>query len=149
MQRFIVLIIVVCAMTACQSNNDRDNLAQARDAYSRNLAKWGDADIHDYQFIYNTYCFCVMLQNVVIVVQQDKVTSAFYQASGEYLPDNQLAGLPTIDSLFNIIEDAINRNAYRLTASYNDDYGYPAEVSIDYEKNTIDEEFGFSASNLM
>lgn len=149
MKRFIVLIMAICTMTGCFHKSDKDNLGPARDAYNSNLAKWQAANIHDYQFTYSTYCFCAPFQNVVVIVKQDKVNSAFYQESGEYLPEDQLTGLPTIDSLFNIIDDAISRNAYKLTANYNGDYGYPTDVSIDYLQNAVDEEFAFSVNNFM
>lgn len=149
MKRILFILFTVGAITACLRNNDGEDLGRAREELNYNLSKWQDADIHDYQFIYNRFCFCLPMQDVVINVQADKVDSAFYKLTGEYLTADQLVELPTIVSLFNTIEDAINRGAYKLTATYDDNYGYPVDVSIDYDKNAIDEEFGFNVSGFM
>lgn len=54
----------------------------------------------------------------------------------------------TIPGLFNLIQDAIDSGAYSREAQYNDEFGYPTEVFINYVSNIADEEIGFGACNL-
>ena len=55
-------------------------------------------------------------------------------------------GYHTIDSLFDVIQDAIADEADQLTVSYNSEFGYPTNVEIDRMINAIDDEYTFTAS---
>lgn len=47
-------------------------------------------------------------------------------------PDNAFSdGLPTVDGLFKIIQDAINDKVDGLTVAYDAELGYPTNVFID------------------
>jgi len=51
----------------------------------------------------------------------------------------------TIDSLFGIIAEAMDRDAADIQVHYDPQRRYPADVPIDYSANAIDEELGFTA----
>ena len=55
----------------------------------------------------------------------------------------------TIDSLFGVVEHAIDAHAYRLSVRYNAQFGYPEQILVDYDAATADEELGFSAGLLV
>ena len=67
--------------------------------------------------------------------------------SGESPANNGFPLYHTIDGLFDKIQDAIDREAVRLTVSYDPEIGYPTSVSIDYSLTIIDEEFSFTATS--
>ncbi|BAZ27608.1 hypothetical protein NIES4074_00350 [Cylindrospermum sp. NIES-4074] len=54
----------------------------------------------------------------------------------------------TVPELFDAIEDAIARNAYRLDAKYDRKLGYPTEITIDYSAQQADEGQYISIQNL-
>ena len=57
-----------------------------------------------------------------------------------------LITIPTIDALFDEIQDAINREAHLVIAEYDSQLGFPKSVSIDYIREAADDEMAFSVS---
>ena len=55
-------------------------------------------------------------------------------------------GYHTIDSLFDVIQDAITDEADQLTLSYDSEFGYPTNVAIDYNVSAIDDEYTLTAN---
>ena len=53
--------------------------------------------------------------------------------------------LPTLDGLFANIQDGINANAFRVSVTYDEQYGYPKSIGIDYEEMMADEEYFVTA----
>ena len=54
-----------------------------------------------------------------------------------------LDGYPTLTELFDLLEDAVERNASSISVDWDADYGFPVDIYIDYEENTADEELGY------
>lgn len=54
----------------------------------------------------------------------------------------------TIDELFEVIQDAVEANVYRLSVKYHPDLGYPISISIDHDSLVVDDEVGYSATGL-
>jgi hypothetical protein len=50
---------------------------------------------------------------------------------------------PAMPALFDIVHDAIDRPAFSILAEYDQTFGFPSNVFIDYMKNAADEEYGF------
>ncbi len=44
--------------------------------------------------------------------------------------------------MFDVLEDAIARDAHSISATYDPDTGVPVEFFIDYQENVADEELG-------
>ena len=55
---------------------------------------------------------------------------------------------PTIDSLFDAVQHAITREPDQLTVSYDSEFGYPTNVTIDYS-NSTDDEYTLKAQRLL
>jgi hypothetical protein len=78
----------------------------------------------------------------VVNVIDGEVMSAVYVDDG--LPSSPpLDEVPTIDDLFDEIQDAIEREAHQLVARYDEEFGYPVDVSIDFILEAVDEEMAF------
>jgi hypothetical protein len=54
----------------------------------------------------------------------------------------------TVDELFEVVQDAIDQEAYSLTVGYHAQLGYPTSIDIDYLLNAVDEEVSFRASGV-
>ena len=54
----------------------------------------------------------------------------------------------TIDKIFAELENAREGGADTVTVTYDDAYGYPKEVSIDFEQQAADEEIYLTISNF-
>ena len=143
--RRLGLLTLAFALGACQSltgPGDREQLSQAR-------ARWREKGSGDYSFEINRGCFCVLAgRRVAVTVQGGAVVSAEYLDSNQPVEATLLAYVPTVPDLFDLIDDAINRNAVSFVASYDPTYGYPTSIEIDYSATTADDEISFTARDL-
>ena len=55
---------------------------------------------------------------------------------------------PTIDELFDFVEQAIDEDADELIVAYDQEFFFPTLISIDWIKMAIDDEISHTASNL-
>ena len=116
-----------------------------------NKQKWALRNIKSYQYNYKVSCFCLdeVTQNKQVTVYDGAVTEAFFIKTSEYITKEQLSNIKTVDKLFKVIDDAIKNKAYRIIVSYNQNYGYPEQISIDKVENIADDEITYYASDLM
>ena len=77
----------------------------------------------------------------MVRVQGDVIMNVETRAEGTVpLPDVQKY-IPTIDKLFDEIQNGIELNAAEIRVTYNEILGYPESVYIDYNAGIADEEF--------
>ena len=127
----------------------REPLGPEQDDLAEAMARWEVAGPQDYVYEFQRLCFCGgdTIRRVRIVVRSGSVTAATYVDDGAPVSAD-LDDLPTIETLFEEIQDAIDREAHLLTASYHTALGYPTAVSIDYIENAVDEEMAFNVYSL-
>ncbi len=113
-------------------------------------ARWDASGWGDYAFFFNWQCFC----------GPDRITPVHIEVGDAHITKVRWAREPdagtilkpeifrTINGLFDMIEDAIDRDAVRIDATYDPILGHPVSVFIDYEKFTVDEEQGFQVSGV-
>ena len=121
---------------------EQEELAEARD-------RWAETRVDSYRFDFQRICFCPpdFVRPVRIEVLAGTVTSAVYVDTGEPI-SGLLSSVPTIEDLFDEIQDAMDRDPFLLMADYHVDIGYSTSVSIDFNEQTIDEEMAFSVSSF-
>jgi hypothetical protein len=144
MRRF-ALVALALALAACESPtgpSNREQLLQAR-------ARWSANGSDSYSFEINRGCFCVLGGRLVeVTVQDGAVVSAQYLDSKGPVEPTLLAYLPTVPDLFDLIQDAIDRQAVSFDAGYDPLYGYPTSIAIDYSATTADDELSYTARAL-
>ena len=153
----IIAGLLMIAAIACGSSpaspaptkTPREMLENAQAELDRHRTRWEANRSGDYTFEYRPVCFCVreFVQPVQVKVRNGVVESVTYIESGESAATNGFPLYDTIDGLLDMIQDAIDRKAARLTVSYDPEIGYPTSVSIDYALNIADEEFSFTATS--
>jgi hypothetical protein len=112
-------------------------------------ALWDQVGPRDYTFEFTPDCFCALGgQRIRVTVDDGAVTTARMISTDAPVEAYLFATIPTVPELFDLIQQALDRNAYRIEASYDGTYGYPVRVAIDYERNTIDEEYGFTITGF-
>ena len=144
--RRLALLALVLSLAACESPtgpSDREQLQEAR-------ARW-DANGNDsYSFEINRGCFCVLGGRLVeVTVKDGAVVAAQYLDSGGPVDASLLGYVPTVPDLFDLIQDAIDRQAVSFVASYDPVYGYPTSIEIDYSATTADDELRYTARALI
>jgi hypothetical protein len=111
------------------------------------LERWEDAGIDDYTFDLQRVCFCAGgVDPVRIVVRDGSAVSYTVVATGEPLTAEWRQWYPTVDGLFDFLEDAIERDAHRIDVDYDPGHGVPVHVFVDYDENVADEEMGYEVT---
>lgn len=57
--------------------------------------------------------------------------------------------IPTINEMFKLVQNAIDRNYYKISVKFNSTSGYPEMIGFDPEKQMADDEYGMTAGNLV
>ena len=143
----ILLSSLLLLLAACHGGSDnqqqRDELAAARQA-------WSEAGLSNYQFSLTHSCFCMPGDpagsgSFVITVNDDAIAAA-YTAGGERLSDAQAASLPTVEELFEIIDDEIGADEFAV--EYDAGRGYPLSIEINPDSGLADNQISYRISEL-
>jgi hypothetical protein len=118
-----------------------DVLSLAQDALNSAKAIWESRALNRYSFGYQRTCFCPPEYTVPLLVQveNNEVTGMVGRDGESILPDVAMF-VPTIEGIFDQIQDAISQNASMINVAYDGDYGYPASVYVVYDGRIADGE---------
>lgn len=144
----IILILSLFLFTACneQSKTVIDAPSKIHKNLDKNKKLWENTNIKHYSFVVKRSCFCPREENRHITIQNGKVTKAKYIPSNTPLP--KTTKVKKIEDYFDIIENALAKNAYQITVSYDKTYGYPSDIAIDYDKQMADEEIYYAITHF-
>ena len=142
--------LVVFALVSGAAGCD-DPAGPERDALNANRELWRSQEIVSYRYEYRLNCFCggPGSEPVAIEVSDGEVARVTILERSEEVPPSQLIDYPTIEDLFETIEDWLSRDPHEVSTDYHAELGYPIDVFIDFIENAIDEELGFVASRLV
>ena len=139
------LFVLVLLLSACGGNSGSE--------LQQNRTRWQGQNIDHYRYTVVVTCFCIFAgAEVTYEVQNGQVVDQTVQPH----PDRQIdtTGIEeyyqqynTIEKVFDFLEQATDE-ADEVTIEYDTTYGYPAEISIDYIKDAIDDELYLSLKNL-
>ena len=141
--RGCALVLVALAVSAC---NDDSNPKQ--EALNENRAKWEASGVAAYMFEQRVACACPFEEPIVTMVENGVVTSAFFTPSGVNLDAERLASVRTLDGFFDVVQLAINDDAFQLDVSYDNTYGFPTRIAIDFASDVIDDEITYTISGF-
>ncbi|HVD06048.1 MAG TPA: DUF6174 domain-containing protein, partial [Gemmatimonadaceae bacterium] len=112
--------------------------------------KWEHTRPAAYTYTVALYCFCPQEGSgpVIVSVRDGVVESRTYVNSGAAVAPTYADYFPTIDGLFEVIEDARRQGAYAINVTYDPARGFPVVISIDYERATADDELTYRATNI-
>lgn len=141
-----VLVVLTAALSACTiiTGPDGEWGREQRDL-SRARRTWTSRGIDDYEFVVRHSCFCSLGGVAVrVIVQNHTVVAREIDLSGVPVPPTMAYLYPSIDGLFAIIQEAIDDRADDIVTSYDDRYGFPTDLWIDYDHRVADEERGYT-----
>ncbi len=145
----LILVVMTLILAGCAAMG---NALGTQSEIEQNKEKWQDAGISHYRFHLFVGCFCVFTQDMplLIEVQDGKVVSMEYQSGKEIDPSlmdlfNKYA---TIDRIFAEVEAGLNGAADNVVVKYDPKYGFPTEVTIDFEQQAADDEVYLTLSNF-
>jgi len=142
--------LLVGALVSIAAGCD-DPTGAERDELNANRELWRSQEIVSYRFEYRLNCFCggPGSEPVAIEVSDDEVVRVTLQETGEDLPASEASDYPTIEELFELIDNWLSLDPHEARTEYHDELGYPIDVWIDFIENAIDEELGFVTSGLV
>ncbi len=138
------------ALLASGAISCSDPVGPERSELDRARGRWESRPPVVYEFRFQRSCFCPreLVRPVRITVSNGVVISAVDPDTNEPVTP-PLNGFPTIDDLFDEIQDAIDREADDIDATYDEAFGYPVQVFIDWIRNAIDDEMSFQVSDYV
>lgn len=143
----LLAIILIAGCTGGSGGAETGAAAELRTARE----KWEKAGFENYTFHFRWQCFCIQeyVSLVELNVEGGKVVSGSYVEGGGDLGPDRLADYMPVDQLFDLIQEAVDRDAHSVRAEYDPDYGYPVDVYIDYDEMIADEEKGFTIEKFV
>ena len=152
-------LLAAALLVACGSNTDGaeptatpvpteivdpSTISDPQDALDAARALWAANGGDDYDMTFNWQCFCTLdyVQQVDLQVRAGSVEAGSVTDTGDPLTADQLAEYQAVGQLFDILQDAIDKDAAEIRVTYAAT-GYPAEVWIDFSFRMADEERGF------
>ena len=138
----LALVAGACSTLALEGGTSE------RAQLQRNRERWERQQLASYRYSYAKECFCAMADAIEIEVRNRVVVAAFPSGSGESVPEYALDQLPTVDSLFAIVDRAIAGRVDLLEVEYHPILGYPTRIAVDQAFNTADEGVVHIASAL-
>jgi hypothetical protein len=137
------VILAHVPVSACDEGGDErlDQLEAAR-------VRWTASAPADYAFDYRRTCFCPFTNEVRVEVASSIVVRVTEVETSVVLPEDQLAGFPTIEGLFVELHQLILGEPHLLEVEYDPLLGFPARVQVDIEEYAVDEEFGYTVANF-
>lgn len=119
-----------------EQQTDLDNARNVWDSYALDIYTYSYAlDIYESESYFDTIPYFVQVRGERISV---------WDKQGEIV-----TSVPSISDLFDIVQDALDRDVASLIVSYNSALGYPTRIDIDYSEEVMDEEVDYTIEDFV
>ncbi|MGV6810174.1 MAG: DUF6174 domain-containing protein [bacterium] len=159
---FSVLFVTACQSTPSTSTPDStkskgENKTTIDPSYKNIHQAWQSAKqkwqktnaTNHYIYTLQRSCFCPPEFRKPMRIRVDKNNIKLVLLVPENTEKStNFAGAKTVDGLFTLIEQAMQRKAASIEVSYDARFGYPTNIAIDYDKRMADEEVYYKASGM-
>ncbi len=147
-----VLAVVAAGVVGCGDDNPigsglgpvHHSTSSLMDRLGEQRALWEALGLEDYTYGVRRVCLCPFREGVRATVVDGAVAGATDLVTGEVLEPNEVQWYLTIDGLFDLVQDAYDRNAHDVQVEFDASRGYPTRIFIDYSEMIADEELGFT-----
>ncbi len=126
-----------------------DGVSPELGSFDASLQLWQDAGPADYRYTFQRLCFCIDIRAVEIEVRAGAIVSVTVIETNEQLAASEFSRFETVEGLFAVVRDAMERPAEVLEVTYHPTLGYPTQINVDYSLNIADEEQRILASGLV
>jgi hypothetical protein len=126
-------------------------LAELRSELSVQRERWMAQHIDDYQLTLSRSCFCAPegAGLVVLTVLDGQPVEWLYFLSGDPVDAAWQPVFPTVDGVFDFLEEAIDRGADAIEVTFDPVLGLPTSLHVDYRAGLADEEIGYELEKLV
>jgi len=114
------------------------------------LARWQAYKLSSYTIDQERDCFCPNGGvHVRLTIVDDRIVNAVKVSDGSRLPEATWGGYKTVNELFAYVQSVDPDSVAEFHVEYDDKYGYPSFVYLDYSRAIADEELGYRTNNLV
>jgi hypothetical protein len=127
---------------ACEEGNKEELLKMQQ--------LWNSQESDHYSYVVEKQCFCSpnYTREMLVLVVNNEVVEAKYLDTNEQVSNEIVDQLVTIPEWFNEISLATENESGDVKVLYDNEFGYPANISIDKHKLRSDDEFKVIISKL-
>ncbi len=139
----LMFIFFTCLFISCSSD---DEISKEIRELNEARSTWQSFQLKNYSFNERISCFCGGLLEWDVYVKDGIKEKVMFDES--QLPSHQtyndiLNNAKTVEDAFDFIEDLMRQDVASLLVEYNDQYGFPSLISIDYHADMADDEIGY------
>ncbi|MBI3170773.1 MAG: hypothetical protein HYZ22_20010 [Chloroflexi bacterium] len=141
----LLLLTLTILLTACSALQTSE--------FDQNLSKWQDANIAYYRYDLFIGCFCPFYQDMPLTIEvKNGEVASIARADGTFVdasdPNYEFyVKYATIDRLFAELKSE-TAQAEEVVVTYDPQYGFPVNVSIDVIKLAMDDELSLQVTNF-
>ena len=145
-RRVVTLALILPILAGCEgifdpSGNDEHNLERARD-------RWYATRVYEYEVTVDRRCECIYTGPIRMLVRNGVPVAAVDRHSGAPVPSSVLRYYPSVEELFDLIDDALFGTSVDVDVSYDHSYGFPRVTYIDYDRFYTDDDLHFEVREL-
>jgi hypothetical protein len=144
-------LVLLPSLAACDSIiTGTDDLSRAQSELDRNWDRFQRTAPLSYSYTVRVSCDCPseITRPVVVWVDRGSIEYQFYEDDGRPVPLSISNSFPSVEQLFDAVQDGIDRRADIIDVQYDFTYGYPTSVYIDYDRRVADEELSVTTRGL-
>lgn len=127
LRRIRSLIVLPLVLAACDTPTGTGTPVPGEPSVQRQ--RWDRQGIDDYRFDFSRTCFCEELPLVRVVVRNDQVVEVREAQTGRLLPRDRWDQIPTVDRVFDYIEQTEARNQ-PVEVEFHSRLGYPVRATL-------------------
>jgi hypothetical protein len=139
-------LLLAVAAAGCDNPFDSDQFQ--REELARARALWSREGGPSYTFTLELQCYCASgtsLAPVMVTVKNGQPVSRIYKKANAADPSINASAevfgpYDTVDELFEVVEDAIDRDANVLQVGYNDAKGFPEIINVAVKGGTANDQ---------
>ncbi|MGQ0641169.1 MAG: DUF6174 domain-containing protein [Gemmatimonadaceae bacterium] len=121
--------------------NEEHDLERSRD-------RWYARNVFEYEVTVDRRCECLYTGPIRMLVRGGVPVSAVDRFTGFPVPLTVLRYYPSVEELFDLIDDAIYGRSHDVDVSYDHSYGFPRVTHIDYDQLYTDDDLRFDVRDL-
>jgi hypothetical protein len=128
-----------------------DPLGPGAEALANARARWESSGPAAYTYHYRLSCFCPpqLLETARVSVSDGQITDVHLLDSDVPAPPETHDLYETIEGLFERLAMALSNDPVIFEVTYDVALGYPTSAQVDISEQIADEEYSFTASDLV
>ena len=147
--KIILFTLTIFLFTACneQSKTIVDYPTKAYKDIDENKKLWKNTTPKSYSYVVQKSSSGLLEENIQVSVKDGQIVESKYIPSDTPLSDTNK--VKKIDDYFALIQDALDKNAHKVTVTYDKTYGFPSSIAIDNNQQIADEEIYYTLTHFI